>query len=338
MTSLTQSTSPSEAGRSQFINRLLVFGLLPLLMIALCLILWMVEPRFVRSANLINVLRNASFLMLIASGQMMVLIIGGFDLSVGAVVALTSVVTALSMTSLMQIFPESHLLVIVLGASAGLAAGAAVGLVNGFVVALMKVSPFMVTLGTLSIASGLALYFTQGVPVYGMPDLFTRDFGRLRLLNLPIVIYVTAAVLILLWWMMNQTKFGKYIYAIGSNAHAARVSGVKITLYIVATYTACSFVAALTGVLLTARVGSGEATLGSTLMLESIAAAVIGGVSLRGGVGRIEMVALGALFLALVTNAMNLLRVDSKLQTIVIGVVIIVAVGVETLRARRASR
>lgn len=319
-------------------RRLLILGMLPLLMILLCVALSLVEPRFFRSANLVNVLRNASFLMLIASGQMMVLIIGGFDLSVGAVVALTSVTTALSMSGLAEIFPDALHLVILLGILSGLVVGTSVGVLNGFVVALMKVSPFMVTLGTLSIASGLALYVTQGVPVYGMPDLFTREFGRMRVLNLPVVIYLTIGVLVLLWWIMNNTRFGKYVYAIGSNAHAARVSGVRVTFYIVVTYAACSFVAALTGILLTARVGSGEAGLGASLMMESIAAAVIGGVSLRGGVGRVEMVAMGALFLALVTNAMNLLRVDSKLQTIVVGIVIIVAVGIETWQSGRARR
>jgi len=319
-------------------KRLIAVGLLPILLIALVVILGILEPKFLRTANLINVLRNAAFLMLISSGQMMVLIIGGFDLSVGAVVALTSVVTALTMTGMLAVFPDSVILVVTLGVLAGLLAGSAIGVINGFTVAMMKVSPFMVTLGTLSIASGFALYLTQGVPVYGMPDLFTRDFGRLRFLNLPVVIYFTGAVLVLLWWMMNRTKLGKYIYAIGSNDNAARVSGVSTTYYIVGTYTLCALLAALTGTLLTARVGSGEAGLGATLMMESIAAAVIGGVSLRGGIGRVEMVALGALFLSLVSNAMNLIRVDSKLQTIVIGIVIILAVGIERIQTRRAKQ
>ena len=333
------NTTPRASGASGIsYSRLLVVGLLPILLISLVVVLGLIEPRFLRPANIINVLRNAAFLMLISSGQMMVLIIGGFDLSVGAVVALTSVTTALTMTGLLGVFPDSVMLVIVFGVLAGLAAGSAIGVLNGLTVAFMKVSPFMVTLGTLSIASGTALYLTQGVPVYGMPDVFTRDFGRLRFLNLPIVIYVTVAMLALIWCIMNWTRLGKYIYAIGSNDHAARVSGVSTIYYIVVTYTLCSFLAAVTGVLLTARVGSGEATLGHTLMMESIAAAVIGGVSLRGGVGRVEMVALGALFLALVTNAMNLLRVDSKLQTIAIGIVIIVAVAIERMRARKAAR
>ena len=330
------SGGAGTSGRSY--SRLLVVGLLPILLISLVVILGLIEPRFLRTSNIINVLRNAAFLMLISSGQMMVLIIGGFDLSVGAVVALTSVTTALTMTGLLTVFPDAVTLVVVFGVLAGLAAGSAIGAINGLTVAFMKVSPFMVTLGTLSIASGTALYLTQGVPVYGMPEVFTRDFGRLRFLNLPIVIYVTLGALVVIWCVMNWTRLGKYIYAIGSSDHAARVSGVPTIFYIVVTYTLCSFLAALTGVLLTARVGSGEATLGATLMLESIAAAVIGGVSLRGGIGRVEMVALGALFLALVTNAMNLLRVDSKLQTIAIGVVIIVAVAIERMQSRKAAR
>lgn len=338
MTTPTITVADAAATRKRRMSRILGLGLLPILLVTLFVVLGLIEPRFLRSANLINILRNASFLMLIASGQMLVLIIGGFDLSVGAVVALTSVATALSMTGLVSVFPEAQLFVVVLGVMAGLAAGSMIGIVNGLTVAFMKVSPFMVTLGTLSIASGMALYATQGVPVYGMPDEFTREFGRLRYLNLPVVMYVTFGVLVAIWWVMNWTKLGRYIYAIGSNAHAARVSGVSTTFYIVVTYTLCSFLAALTGILLTARIGSGEATLGGTLMLESIAAAVIGGVSLRGGVGRVELVALGALFLALVTNAMNLVRVDSKLQTIVIGVVIIVAVGIERFKSRGKIR
>ena len=314
------------------VQRSLSFGVLPILLLALFLFFGLYEPKFWRAANLINVLRNSSYLMIISSGQMLVLIIGGFDLSVGAVVALTSVAAALTMAGLYVSMPESAYLVIVIGVVVALVVGSLVGVVNGLTVAILKVNPFMVTLGTMSIAFGIALYTTTGVPVYGMPDEFTREFGRLRWFNLPVSIYLTAGILLVLWWVMNWTKLGRYIYAIGGNIHAARVSGIPTLVYIVATYTMCSFLAAVTGVLLTARVGSGEATLGPTLMLESIAAAVIGGVSLRGGVGRIELVALGALFLALVTNGMNLIRVDSKIQTIVVGAVLILAVGLDQLK------
>lgn len=332
----------SVGGRSAAWRRLLQsslsLGLLPILLLALFLLFGLYEPKFWRSANLINVLRNSSYLMIISIGQMMVLIIGGFDLSVGAVVALTSVAIALAMVEFLNVWPDSVTLVIVMGLVVGLVTGSVIGVINGLTVALLRVNPFMVTLGTMSIASGAALYATSGVPVYGMPDEFTRDFGRLRWLNFPVAIYLTTGLLALLWWVMNWTKLGRYIYAIGGNMDAARASGISTVVFIVATYTICSFLAAVTGVLLTARVGSGEATLGTTLMLQSIAAAVIGGVSLRGGVGRIELVALGALFLSLLTNGMNLMRVDSKIQTIVVGAVLIVAVGIDRLKLTGQQR
>ena len=333
-----QRTKMDSAPWRRLLRSSLNLGLLPILLLALFLLFGLYEPKFWRAANLINVLRNASYLMIISTGQMMVLIIGGFDLSVGAVVALTSVVVALTMVELYTVWPDSATLVILIGLVVGLLAGSAIGLINGLTVAVLRVNPFMVTLGTMSIAFGTALYFTSGIPVYGMPEEFTREFGRLRWFNFPVPIYLTAGLLVLLWWVMNLTKLGRYIYAIGSNVDAARVSGIPTIVYIVATYTICSFLAAVAGVLLTARVGSGEATLGTTFMLQSIAAAVIGGVSLRGGVGRIELVALAALFLSLVTNGMNLMRVDSKIQTIVVGVVLITAVGLDRLKPAGQQR
>lgn len=316
----------------------LAFGLLPLLTILLIALIGLVEPRFFNQLNIFNVLRNSSFLMIAAAGQMLVLIVGGFDLSVGAVAALTSVTTAMTMAALATAMPESPTTVILLGVAAGLGCGVVVGLVNGLCVALLRVSPFMVTLGTLSIASGVALYMTTGIPVYGMPDQFTKGFGRALFLGLPLPFWIAIAILVVIWIIQRQTRLGRYLYAIGGNVQAARVSGVPVTFYLVTAYVLCSLLAAVTGVLLTARVGSGQATVGTTLMLESIAAAVIGGVSLRGGVGRVEMVALSALFLSIITNGMNLVKIDSKLQPVVMGLVLIVSVALELRSERRRRR
>jgi ribose transport system permease protein len=332
---------PESAGRldpADLVRRVfLAFGLLPLLTIALIATIGLVEPRFFNQLNIFNVLRNSSFLMIAAAGQMLVLIVGGFDLSVGAVAALTSVTTAMTMAALATAMPESTTTVILLGVAAGLACGLVVGLINGLCVALLRVSPFMVTLGTLSIASGVALYMTTGIPVYGMPDQFTKGFGRALFLGLPLPFWIAIAILVVIWIVQRQTKLGRYLYAIGGNVQAARVSGVPVTFYLVTAYVLCSLLAAVTGVLLTARVGSGQATVGTTLMLESIAAAVIGGVSLRGGVGRVEMVALSALFLSIITNGMNLVKIDSKLQPVVMGLVLIISVALE-LRGERRRR
>jgi ribose transport system permease protein len=158
------------------------------------------------------------------------------------------------------------------------------------------------------------------------------SLGQARWLGLPVSVYITTLIVILLWWVMKWTRLGRHIYAIGGNNRAARVSGVRVDLYTIITYTLCGLLAAMTGVLLTARIGSGEGTMGGEFIMESIAAAVLGGVAIGGGVGRAQFVAVGAVFLTLVTNGMNLLRVDSKLQTIVIGVILVIGIALDRFR------
>jgi ribose transport system permease protein len=168
-----------------------------------------------------------------------------------------------------------------------------------------------------------------------MPEAFIQDFADSQWLGLPVAVYLTIAILCAIWVIMSSTRMGRYIYAVGSNPQGARLSGVPTIACIIIAYVACSFLASVTGVLLTARIGSGEANLAQALMLESIAASVIGGVSLRGGVGHVGSVALGALFLALVTNGLNIMRIDSRFQPIVIGAVLIVAVGLDRITLKR---
>jgi len=314
-------------------------GLLPILLAAAVALMAVLEPRFFGLFNVLNVLRSASFLTVIAAGQMLVLIVGGFDLSVGAVVALASTVGSSVMAGAAATMPEAPGTAIALGVGAGVAVGLVTGLVNGVCVAWLQLSPFMVTLGTMSVASGLALLLTNGIPVYGLPPAFVDDFGRALWGGVPSVVYVAVAVTVVVWLVQNRTVTGRHLHAVGGNPQAARVSGVAVRAHQMGAYVACAGLAALTGVLLTARVGSGQANLGGLDMtLQSIATAVIAGVSLRGGVGRIEMVALGAVFLSLVTNAMNLLRVDSKLQLVVLGVILVGAVALDEFGKRRQIR
>ncbi|MEH6526812.1 MAG: ABC transporter permease [Sneathiella sp.] len=324
---------------NHLVRAISAMGLLPIVLVVIVAALSIFEPRFLGIFNILNVLRETSFLAILAAGQMLVLIVGGFDLSVGAVVALSSTVTATVMAYLLGIMPDDIGLVIFIGVAAGIGCGVAVGLVNGLCVAFLRVSPFMVTLGTLSIASGIALLLTNGIPVYGMPKVFVKSFGRALWLGLPTTVYVALALVIIVWVIQRYTVLGRYIYAIGGNLQASLVSGVSTKTYLVMAYTMCGALAAITGVLLTARVGSGQATLGGNIiMLQSIAAAVIAGVSLRGGIGRVELVTLGALFLSIVTNGMNLVRIDSKIQTIVLGVIVIIAVALEEYGNRRKIR
>lgn len=317
---------PHPQGLGSLVERL---GIASILIVLLLILLAVFNRNFFSTGNLIDVVRNASNLMIIAVAQSIVLIVGGFDLSVGAVVALASVTCALVMAALMPLMPDNPQLVVAIGIAAALAAGGLIGLVNGLCVSLLKVSPFMVTLGTMMIAGGIALYSAGGTPIYGMPEAFTEEFARFRFLGLPTNVYLAVLTVALVWLMLRRTAFGRHLYAVGGNIDAARASGVRSTACLIAAYMLCGFLAALTGVLLTARVGSGEGTLGGEYMLQSLAAAVIGGVSLRGGIGRIERVALSALLIAVLSNGMNLSRVDTRFQAMVIGVLLVAAVAVE---------
>lgn len=310
-------------------------GFLPIVLAILVGLMALFVPHFLALQNVSNVLRSSSYLVIIAAGQMLVLIVGGFDLSVGAVVELTSVTSAMTMAALGPALPLHPGLVILAGVVAGLCSGLAIGLINGLTVAFLRISPFMVTLGTLSIATGVALLLTNGIPVYGMPIAYVNGFGRGLWLGLPSAVYLAIGIVVLVWVMQNFTRMGRYIYAIGGNFQAAIVSGVRAKTYLVLAYALCSVLASVTGLALTAQIGSGQAVISSQLTLESIAAAMIAGVSLKGGVGRVEMVALGAVFLLILTNAMDLLRIDPRVQTIFLGVIVVLAVALDEMAKRR---
>lgn len=314
-------------------------GILPVLLIVAILYFGLTEPRFVGSANILNVSRQATYLVIIAMGQALVLISGGFDLSVGATVAVTSVVSATYMSDYYSSHPESPGMAIFIGVLAGLAVGLIIGLANGIGVAVFKVSPFVMTLGMGSIATGFALNYTGGSPVSGMPREFTRNVGTGRfgpgpLPDIPTPVYIAVALVALMYFLFNWTRLGRYLYAIGGNVRAAYLSGISVTLYLTSVYVICSLLTAIAGILLTARVSSGEPNLGGSFPLESITAAVVGGVSLRGGEGRILNAVLGAIFIVLLTNGMNLIRIESYVQMIAIGVILILAVIIDRFRDR----
>jgi ribose transport system permease protein len=320
----------SEAARAVFST----VGILPILLVIAVLYFGLQEPRFYGSANIFNVLRQSTFLIIVTLGQALVLISGGFDLSVGAVIAVTSVVSARFMANYYAGNPNSEWMAVLVGIAAGLLVGLVFGLINGIGVSRFKVSPFIMTLGMASVGSGFALYYTGGSPVSGMPPLFTKDIGTGRWLGVPIPIFTAIAATILVIFLVSYTSWGRYLYAIGGNTKAAFLSGIPVGAYTASVYVLCSMLAAVTGLLLTARTSSGEPNLGPQYPLESITAAVIGGISLRGGEGRIIGAVFGALFITILTNGMNLIRVESYFQTIAIGVILILAVVVDRLRDR----
>jgi len=308
-------------------------GLMPFLLLALILLFGILEPRFVSEANLFNLTRQSTYLVIICVAQFLVLITGGIDLSVGSNVALVSVVTATVMKYMIGIDPEAVSAAVAVAVGCGILTGTLVGLFNGIGVSVLRVTPFVMTLGSLSMASGLALYISGGYSISGLPEQFGNYLAYNSIFGIPAPTVYAVAILLLAYLVLNWTRFGRYLYAIGSNQKAARLSGVRTSLQQVGVYVMAGAIVGIGGVLLTARTESGEATLGGTeLILNSIAACLIAGVSLTGGRGLLRNVILGAIFITALSNGMNLLRVNSYLQTIIIGAVLIIAIAADQLR------
>ena len=218
------------------------------------------------------------------------------------------------------------------GILGGIGAGTLLGVVNGVGIAVFEVSPFIMTLGTASISFGIALTLTSGMPVYGIPDEFGSIFGFGRFLDIPSPVFVTAAIVVVMYVLLNRTRAGRYFYAIGGNLKASALSGIGTSFYLFMAYVLCGLLSSIAGIILTARLGTGEANIGASLPLDSITACIIGGVSLRGGTGRLSNVVLGAIFIGLIQNGMDLAHIESYLQEVVIGILLILAVVADRLR------
>ena len=333
----SQAGAASSAGANA-LSKLLTFGALPVVLVICVVVFQMGNPRFLSSANMLNMLQQGVFLMLIAFGQMLVLLAGGFDLSVGAVVALTSIVSAQVMVAVSVAYPDAPGLAIAAGFLATVVVGVICGLVNGFGVAVLKVNAFIVSLATASIFHGVTLVISQGLQVSGLPRDFVYGIGSGFFLGLPVSVFLTVPALAVVYLLVRHMRFGRYIYAIGSNLRSAVVAGVGINRYLMACYVLCATITAFAGWLLTARVSSGEPMLGGEFPLNSIAAAVIGGCSLRGGEGTPVGVFMGVVFITVLANGMDLLRIGSNYQMIVLGVVLVGAVVLDRYRLANAAR
>ncbi|WP_226550524.1 ABC transporter permease [Celeribacter naphthalenivorans] len=312
-------------------------GVLPFFLGIALVVFSFMSDKFLTGQNLMNVARQSVYLVLVSLGQMLVLVSGGFDLSVGTAIALTSVASALSMTWAAGVF-DSVFLIIATGILAGGCVALIVGLINGVGVAYFEVSPFIMTLGVSSVGAGLALFMTGGIPISGLPIAFGDTFGFGKWFGVPVPVFIAVICIVVMWLMMSRTTLGTRIYAVGGNIKAAHLSAIDTKKTLVLAYVLCSLIAALTGVLLTARVESGEANLGGTMALESIAACVIAGVSLRGGIGRVQNVVLGAFFIVMVQNGMNIARVSSYMQMVLLGSLLILAVIFDQMRYRMIMR
>jgi ribose transport system permease protein len=294
---------------------------------ALCLFTALMTDRFLTPLNLTNILVQSSIMAVIAIGMTFVIVGGGFDLSVGSTAALSGCVGAAVMLKAG----------IVLGVAAGIVAGAAVGLVNGLVIAVLEVNPFITTLGTMVLVRGLVFLLTGGAPVGGEEGLPSRflALGTDRLLGVHYLVWIPAILLAALSWMMHQMPYGRRIYATGGNREAAYLSGVAVRRVIASTYVWSGALAGVGGMMLAARLQSGQPTAGEFYELTAIAAVVLGGASLQGGEGSLYKSVIGVFIMVVLGNSLNLLNVDSYWQRVAVGGVIIAAAAADRLRRRR---
>lgn len=295
-------------------------------LLLLCAVLAAQSPYFLTVSNLTTVLEQVSINAIVAVGMTMVIITAGIDLSVGSILAFAGVVMA---TVLRQGAP------VPLGILVGLAVGLGCGLVNGLLITLGRLPPFIATLGMMSIARGGALLFTNGRPVSGFSDGF-RALATSHLFFVPMPTVIMLGVYAVFHLLLTRTRFGLYAYAMGGNEEATRLSGIHVRLHKMLVYGLCGLTSGIAAVILTARLNSAQPIAGMMYELDAIAATVIGGASLMGGQGSLVGTLIGALLMGVLRNGLNLLEVSSFLQQVVIGAVIIVAVLIDmTLKANK---
>lgn len=297
-----------------------LFGL-----IAIVIVLSILSPYFLTVTNLLNILSQMSSIGIMAVGAVLVIIIGGIDLSVGSVVALTSISTGF--------LYQTAKLPFVFALVIGLALGALVGLINGILTTFGKLQAFIGTLATMSAAAGLALYITGGNPINGFPEWF-QSVTSATVFGLPLQGLILVAVFVLASFWLRFRPSGRALYAIGGNEEVARLSGlpirrIKITVYVIA-----GFLAAFAGALITSRLDSAQPTAGTADLLSVIAVVVIGGASLAGGSGSMLGTFVGLLVIGVLNNGLSLLNVNPNLQPVVLGAVIVAAVMTDR-RARK---
>ncbi len=286
------------------------------------------SPVFLTRLNIEAILMALSVEAIIAIGMVMLLISGGLDLSVGSTLAFTGVVAGLALTAGMA----APLAILV-----GLLAALSVGLANGLLVAKMKINPFITTLGMMIMVRGLLLVLADGRAVLNLPNSFTV-IGQGRLFGLQYPIYVMIALVIIGDIVMRNLRYFRQNYYIGGNEKAARLTGINVDLVKIGNYCLVALLAGIAGLLLTARFGSASVTVGSGIELRVITATIIGGASLNGGEGSVFGAFLGAMFMAVLANALNLLGVDVYWQNLITGLILISAVLIDVVNERRKTR
>jgi ribose transport system permease protein len=293
----------------------------------LSIVLAVSSDAFLTASNVLNVLRQASLTFLIASGVTLVIIAGGIDLSIGANVGLSACIAATVIKSSGSI---------VVGVAAGLACGTAIGFLNGLMVTLLRLPPFIATYGMLWVVHGITFWYMAGETIYGFPPGF-RTLGSGYVLGIPVPVYLMVLALAALGVFIRYTTYGYELYAIGANGEAARLSGIPVSGRRNLVYTISGAMAGLAAIVYLARLNSAEADIGEPLLLPAIAAVLVGGTSLLGGVGTLSGTLVGAVTLTLVLNGMNLLNINANWQPLVTGVVILLAAWIDIVTRRRVE-
>jgi ribose transport system permease protein len=305
------------------IQRLLPF----LTLLALFLALTLASPYFLTPTNLAAVVRQTAVINILALGMTLIIISGGIDLSVGAMLALAGLLGTMAMAAG---YPVSA------GILAGILVGALSGLLNGLLITRLNINPFIVTLGTLGIFRGLALMISNGLPVHRIPPSFSF-LGEGTLLRVPFVLWVLLILAAAMHVLLENTRLGRHSFAIGSNPEAAYYAGIPVKFDITMAYAIAGLLTGLAGMIEASRLMTGQPTAGNGYELQAIAAVVIGGGSLRGGEGSVVGTLIGASIMGMLANGSDLLGISPYLQQAIVGGVIILAVTVDEIRKRQAS-
>ncbi|HVO38731.1 MAG TPA: ribose ABC transporter permease [Spirochaetia bacterium] len=294
--------------------------------VLIVIIMTILSPVFLTVTNVLNIIRQSSIYGIIAIGMTFVILTGGIDLSVGSILAIAGAIAAGSVKAGVGLGPT---ILIALGIGIGC------GLVNGTLVTVGRITPFVVTLGMMSIARGLTLIYTRGYPISGFHPTF-RYLGGGDLIAIPFPIIVFIVTTVLAWLVLTQTRLGRYTYAIGGNEETVKLSGINAGVYKTIVYMISGAASAISALILTSRLNSAEPVAGTGYELDVIAAVVIGGTSLMGGRGSVWGTLIGALLIGVINNGMNLLGISPYFQLVVKGIIIIGAVLLDRLRQEQA--
>lgn len=297
-------------------------------LVGLMAVITLINPNFLTTNNLLNLLLQVTANGFIAFGMTFVILTSGIDLSVGSILALSSAVTAGLIAAGLPV-PLAMALAVVIGGGLGMA--------NGLLIAYGKFAPFIVTLASMTIFRGATLVYTNGNPMTkGLGDSFLFQFmGQGYVLGIPFPVILMFLVFILLYLLLHQTAFGKSVYAIGGNEKAAYISGVKLNKVKVVIYTISGMMAAISGLIITSRLSSAQPTAGASYEMDAIAAVVLGGTSLSGGKGRLLGTLIGALIIGVLNNGLNIIGVSAFWQQVVKGIVILIAVMLDQFKVKQ---